>query len=82
MTCKHLSWSVDRCNVETCNSCGEVRDLQPAIDKSMGNAGLERPLRKGVYLDKFFSVMQGEDYYLQGGIPLNIQHSLRYNESI
>lgn len=79
--CKH-QWDVDRRNIETCKLCGEIRDCQPAIDKSLGNAGLERPLRKGVYLDKFFSTMRGEDYYLRGGIPLDIARRLRYNESI
>ena len=82
-SCKHLIWDVDRHNVETCRLCGVVRDCQPAIDKSLGNAGLERPLRKGVYLDSFFSVMQGrENYYMQGSLPLDLEHRLRYNESI
>ncbi len=79
--CKHY-WIVDNRNVETCKYCGAVHDCQPAIDKSLCRVGLERPLREGVYLDKFFSSMKGGDYYLKGSLPIDMVKRLRYNESV
>lgn len=74
MSCKHY-WLVDRCNVGTCKYCGEVRDFQPAIDKTSGEASsLEHPLRHGVSLDRFLNTKA--DYYMQGGLPVDISRRL------
>jgi hypothetical protein len=74
MACQH-KWDVDRCNVETCTLCGKVHNCQPGIDKSLNLAGLERPLRKGVYLDRFFDTKS--DYPVQGGLSFDLYRQIR-----